>query len=142
MNGINVMEELNNLQSDASEPYSWRKEAKQSKAISNWKIKATLTELVSYVGKYSYWEARNQCKVLSKVIDMCKEGVVNIPDTVTDRAKRIGINYVDNKNKRSCKSIIGRFTTLCHRTMVCWAKKSMIDNERVLNKIWLKKGRA
>ena len=58
--------------------------------------------------------------MLSKVIDMCKEGVVNIPDTVIDRAKRIGINYVDNKSKTSCKSIIGRFTTLCHRTMVYW----------------------
>ena len=64
---------------------------------------------------------------------MCKEGGVNIPDTVIDRTKRIGINYVDNKSKTSYKSIIGPFTTLCHRTMVYWAKESMIDSVRVLN---------
>ena len=48
---------------------------------------------------------------------MCKEASVDIPDTVIDRAHRIGKTYTENKTKKSCKSIILRFTTFRHRTM-------------------------
>ena len=70
-------------------------------------------------------------KVLSKVVDMCKEASVDIPDTVIDRAHRIGEVYFDNKRKKNCKSIIVRFTTFRHRTMVYRAKKNMKNNVRV-----------
>ena len=70
-------------------------------------------------------------KVLSKVVDMCKEAGVDIPDTVIDRAFQIGEAYVNNKRKKNCKSIIVRFTTFCHRTMVSRAKKNMKNNVRV-----------
>ena len=62
---------------------------------------------------------------------MCKEAGVNIPDTVIDRAHRIGKTYTDNQTKKSCKSIIACFTTFPHRTMVYHAKKNMNNNVRV-----------
>ena len=58
-------------------------------------------------------------------MDFCKEAGVNVPDTVIDRVHRIGVAYVDNKSKESCKSIIVRFATFCHRTMVYRVKKNM-----------------
>lgn len=56
---------------------------------------------------------------------------MNIPDKIIDRAHRIGVAYVDNKNERSCKSVIVRFTTFRHRTMVYRVKKNLKDNVRV-----------
>ena len=70
-------------------------------------------------------------KVLTKVMGLCKEVGVNIPDTVIDRAHRIGVAYVYNKSKKSCKSIIVRFTTFRHRTVVYRARKNIKDNVRV-----------
>ena len=70
-------------------------------------------------------------KVLSKVMDMCKEAGVDIPDTVIDTAHRIEGAYFDNKRKKNCKSIIVRFTTFRHRTMVYRAKKNIKSNVRV-----------
>ena len=70
-------------------------------------------------------------KVLSKVVDMCKEAGVDIPDTVIDRAHRIGKAYTDNKTKKNCKGIIVRFTTFRHRTMVYRAKKNLKNDVRV-----------
>ena len=70
-------------------------------------------------------------KVLTKVMDLCKEAGVNISDTVIDRTQRIGVTYVDSKSKNRCKSIIVRFTTFRYRTMVYRAKKNMKDNVQV-----------
>ena len=70
-------------------------------------------------------------KVLTKVMDLCKEAGANIPDTVIDRAQRIGVTYVDSKSKNRCKSIIVGFTTFRYRTMVYRAKKNMKDNVQV-----------
>ena len=67
-------------------------------------------------------------KVLSKVMDMCKEAGVDIPDTVIDRVHRIGEAYFDNKRKKNCKSIIVHFITFRHRTMIYRAKKNMKNN--------------
>ena len=39
-------------------------------------------------------------KVLSKVVDMCKEAGGDIPDTVIDRAHRIGEAYFDNNRRK------------------------------------------
>ena len=64
-------------------------------------------------------------------MDRCKEAGGDIPNTVIDRAQRIGEAYFDNKRKKNCKSIIVRFTTFRHRTMVYRTKKNMKNNVRV-----------
>ena len=56
---------------------------------------------------------------------ICKDSGVEIPDTVIDRAHRIGVPYVDKTTKKSCKSVIVRFSTFRHRTIVYRAKKNM-----------------
>ena len=70
-------------------------------------------------------------KVLSKVVEMCKVAGVDIPDTVIDRACRIGEAYFGNKRKKNCKSMIFYFTTFSHRTMVYRGKKNMKNNVQV-----------
>ena len=46
-------------------------------------------------------------------------GVVelDIPDTVIDRAHRIGPEYFDYKTKKKCRAIIVSFTTFRHRKL-------------------------
>ena len=56
---------------------------------------------------------------------------VNILGKVIDSAYRIGVAYVVNKKKRSSKSVIARFTTFRHRTMVYRAKKTLKDNVKL-----------
>ena len=70
---------------------------------------------------------------------ICKESGVEIPDTVIDWAHMIGVLYVNKTTKKSCKSVIVRFSTFCHRTIVYRAKKNMKNPARV--KIDLKKKR-
>ena len=48
-------------------------------------------------------------KILEKIVGICKESGVEVPDTVTDRAHMIGVPYVDKTTKKSCKSVIIRF---------------------------------
>ena len=70
-------------------------------------------------------------KVLSKIMDMCKEAGVDIPDAVIDRAHGIREAFFDNTRKKACKSFIVCFTTAHYRTMVYRAKKNMKNNMRV-----------
>ena len=52
--------------------------------------------------------------VLDSVKYLFKEAKVDIPESVTDRAHRIGFRYLDASSNNYCKSIIIRFTTeLC-----------------------------
>ena len=64
-------------------------------------------------------------KVLEKIMGICKDSGVEIPDKVIDRAHRIGVLYVDKTTKKSCKSIAVRFSTFQLRTIVYRAKKKM-----------------
>ena len=48
---------------------------------------------------------------------------VDIPNEVIDRVYGIGISYTDKNLNVECKSVIVRFTTFGHRTMVYRAKK-------------------
>ena len=64
-------------------------------------------------------------------MDMCKEAGVDISNTVIDSAHQIGEAYFNNKRKKNCKSVIVRFTTFRHRTMIYRAKKNMKNNVRV-----------
>ena len=57
-------------------------------------------------------------EVLEKVKCLVSESGCDIPDVVIDRAHRIGKGYTHKKSNLSCKSIIARFTTFRHRTML------------------------
>ena len=53
--------------------------------------------------------------VLDSVKSLFKEAKVDIPESVIDRAHRIGSRYQDASLNNYCKSIIIRFTTFRHR---------------------------
>ena len=57
-------------------------------------------------------------EVLEKVKCLVSESGCDITDVVIDRAHRIGKGYTDKKSYLSCNSIIVRFTTFRHRTML------------------------
>ena len=63
-------------------------------------------------------EKKTSEEVLEKVKFLVSESGCDIPDVVIDRAHRIGKGYTDKKSNLSCKSIIVRFTTFRHRTML------------------------
>ena len=56
---------------------------------------------------------------------MWMEAGADIPNEVVGRAHRIGPSYTDKNSNVECKSVIVRFTTFRHRTMVYRAKKKM-----------------
>ena len=56
---------------------------------------------------------------------------VDIPNEVVDRARRIGPSYIDKNSNVECKSVIVRFTTFRHRTMVYRVEKKMKPGVRV-----------
>ena len=56
--------------------------------------------------------------VLEKIMGICKESGVEIPDTVIDWAHRKGVPYVDKEAKNLCKGVIVQFLTFRHRTIV------------------------
>ena len=62
--------------------------------------------------------------VLDSVKSLFKEAKVGIPESVNDRAHRIGFKYLDASSNNYCKSIIVGFTTFRHRTMFYRAKRS------------------
>lgn len=62
---------------------------------------------------------------------MCEGADLDIPDVVTDRAHRIGNEYVDNLINVKCKRIIVRFTTFHHQTRFYRAKKKFKNGVKV-----------
>ena len=67
-------------------------------------------------------------KDLEKIMGICKDSDVEIPDTVIDWTHRIDIPYVDKTTKKSCKSVIVRFSTFCHRTIIVHRAKKNINS--------------
>ena len=63
--------------------------------------------------------------VLEKVKEICVESNLEIPDSNLDRAHRIGKSYFDKIKKVKCESIIVRFNTFRHRTLLYRAKKDI-----------------
>ena len=63
--------------------------------------------------------------MLEKVKEICAESNLEIPDSNLDRAHRIGKPYFDKIKKVKWKSIIVRFNTFRHRTLVYMAKKDI-----------------
>ena len=69
--------------------------------------------------------------VLQKIKSLCNKAEVDIPDMAFDRAHRIGKTYKEKGTDRKCKSIIVRFTTFRHRTMLYRSKRKMSKNVRI-----------
>ena len=63
--------------------------------------------------------------VLEKVKEICAEPNLEVPDSNLGRAHRIGKSYFDKIKKVNCKSIIVRFNTFRHRTLLYRAKKDI-----------------
>ena len=57
--------------------------------------------------------------------EICAESNLEIPDSNLDRTHRIGKPYFDKIKKVKCKSIIVRFNTFHHRTLLYRAKKDI-----------------
>ena len=68
---------------------------------------------------------------LTSVKSLFKEAKVDISESATDRAHRIGSRYLDASSNSYCKSIIIRFTTLRHRTMFYRAKSKLKTAVRI-----------
>ena len=62
---------------------------------------------------------------LEKVKEIYAESNLEIPDLNLDRAHRIGKSYFDKIKKVKCKSIIVRFNTFRHRTLLYRSKKDI-----------------
>lgn len=70
-------------------------------------------------------------KVFEKVEELIKESKCPIPSDVIDRAHRIGPVLIDRDSGRETKSIIVRFTTFRHRTMLYKSRKKIASKARV-----------
>ena len=57
-------------------------------------------------------------EVLEKVINIVKESEAEIPESVFDRAHRIGPTYTDSDTGKKMQRIIVRFSTFRHRTLL------------------------
>ena len=69
--------------------------------------------------------------VLDSVKSLFKEAKVDIPESIIDRAHSIGSRYLDASSNNYCKSIILRFTTFRHRTMLYRAKNKLKRDVRI-----------
>ena len=76
-------------------------------------------------------ENETSSMVLEDVKSLFEEAGIEIPDTVIDRAHRIGKGYTDPKTQKKCKSVIMRFTTFRHRTIVYRSKKKLRNGVKV-----------
>ena len=69
--------------------------------------------------------------ILEFTKSLFKEAKVAVPDNVLDRAHRVGPSYTDRKTSKKCKSIIVRFTTFRHRTLLYRARKNVKSGFKV-----------
>ena len=63
--------------------------------------------------------------VMNLTKSLFKEVKVSVPENVLDCAHRIGPIYTDRVSHKKCKSIIVKFSTSCHRTLIYRAKKNL-----------------
>ena len=68
---------------------------------------------------------------MAKVINIIKESEVQIPESVLDRAHRIGPTYTDNDTGKKMQSIIVRFMTFRHRTLFYANRKKIKSGARI-----------
>ena len=79
--------------------------------------------------------------VLEKVKSVWSEAGIDIPDAVIDRAHRIGPTYKDHVTKVEMKSVIVRFTTFRHRTILYNARKIIKEKFKLKVKLDLTRHR-
>ena len=79
------------------------------------------------VGGIEYDESRSETadQVLENVKSKWEQADVVVPDSVIDRAHRVGMPYNDRVTGAKCQDVIVRFPTFRHRTMVYRKRKSM-----------------
>ena len=70
-------------------------------------------------------DSKTSSGVHKKVKQICAESNLEISDSILDRAHRIGKPYFGKIKKVKCKSIIVRFNTFRHRTLLYTAKKDI-----------------
>ena len=70
-------------------------------------------------------------EVLGKVINIVKESEVEIPESVFDRAHRIGPTYTDNDTGKKMQNITVRFTTFTHTTLFYKNRKKIKSGARI-----------
>ena len=70
-------------------------------------------------------------EVLEKVINIVKESEAKIPESVLDRAHRIGPTYTGNDTGKKMQSITVRFTTFRHRTLFYKNRKKIKSGARI-----------
>ena len=70
-------------------------------------------------------------EVLEKVINIIKEPEAEIPESVLDRAHRIGPTYTDNDTGKKMQNIIVRFTTFRHRILFHTNRKKIKSGARI-----------
>ena len=67
-------------------------------------------------------------EVLDFVSEKIKEIGVNVPDVILDRAHRVGKPYKDRESGIMLQSILVKFTTFRHRTLLYKNRKKLGDN--------------
>ena len=72
---------------------------------------------------------------------ICTESNFEIPDSNLDRAHQIGKPYFDKIKKIKCKSIIVRFNTFRHWTLLYWAEKDIKQKKGYKIRLYLTKRR-
>ena len=70
-------------------------------------------------------------EVLEKVINIIMESEAEIPESVLDRAHRIGPTYTDNDLRKKMQSIIVRFMTFRYRTLFYTNRKKIKSGARI-----------
>ena len=68
---------------------------------------------------------------MEKVINIVKESEAEIPESVLDRAHRIGPTYTGNDTGKKMQSIIVRFTTFRHKTLFYKNRKKIKSGARI-----------
>ena len=73
----------------------------------------------------------SQNDVLDPVNSLFKEAKVDILESVIDQVYRIGYRYLDAASNNYCTSIIIRFITFRHRTVLYRAKNKLMRDVRI-----------
>ena len=68
---------------------------------------------------------------MEKVVNIIKESECEILEFVLDRAHHIGLTYTDNNSAKKMQSIIVRFTTSKHRTLLYENHKNIKSGVRI-----------
>ena len=73
----------------------------------------------------------SQNDVLDPLNSLFKEAKVDILESVIDQVYRIGYRYLDAASNNYCTSIIIRFITFRHRTVLYRAKNKLMRDVRI-----------